>query len=144
MPETCDFCTIHTESYRILNRTDDITSFLSNPRLAKGHSLIIPNRHITTLDELNDNEVLGMHREANRLSRLMLGSIAMGVDRWQKSRPHVPEGRIKRNHLHLHVLPSAPEDHLYNRGIDWGGDRWTWLAPREAANMVELLSTKER
>lgn len=139
MPENCDFCLIGNEEDRILNRTGLITSFLSNPRLTLGHVLVVPNRHIILPKQLNDNEILAMHREADRVSGILLGSIALGVDRWQKARPHTPEGPIKRDHVHLHVLPSSPGQPIYDTGIEWGGDGWLPLLPDEMAEMVELL-----
>lgn len=135
----CDFCTIYKEPERIIIRNRYITSLLSNPRLTLGHTLIIPNRHLTLPEELSDDEVLAIHHEATRLTERTMGSLAMGVDRWQKSRPRVPESAIKRDHLHVHILPSNPESTLYDRAIDWGGDEWTPLSPSECTRLLGLL-----
>lgn len=127
-PTDCNFCEIEHETDRIIRRTDLVTSFLSNPRLVPGHVLIVPNYHATLPTQLDDMEVLAMHSEANRLTKIMLGSFALGVDRWQKSRPQVPENEIKQNHVHMHILPSNPGESVYSQGIEWGdGAQWSAL-----------------
>ena len=118
---------------------DLVTSFVSRPWLAIGHALVVPNRHVIRPDNLNDQEVLAIHREADRLAD-KLARIAIGIDRFQKTRTHVPEGAIKRDHLHLHLLPSKPGDWLYDHGVNWG-DEHGWAQPTEAElqEMLDLL-----
>jgi hypothetical protein len=148
MSELCDFCFIETEPERILYRTELITSFLSLPFLTKGHALVIPNKHFVRPEQLSDEMIVAIQREADRLSGVMLGSIAMGVDRWQKTRPFVEEepDKPKRDHLHEHVLPSSEHEMLYDTAIIWGGDMAPWMRPGETpeeqadfAEMVALL-----
>jgi diadenosine tetraphosphate (Ap4A) HIT family hydrolase len=140
MAKECDFCNIADEPGRILRRTARVTSFLSNPRLTMGHVLIVPNRHVVRPSELCDEEVLAIHGEVSRVTEVMLGSLSMyGTDEWQKTRPRVPEGTIKRDHLHKHILPSVPGQTLYDQAIDWGGDNWEALTGEELAEMVDVL-----
>jgi len=127
--EHCDFCGIAaTEPKRIIKANNPlVTSFLSNPSLGLGHALVIPKRHMTLPQDLSDNEIVAMHREADRLTKVMLGDLGLkGVDRWQKTRPDMPENAIKRNHVHLHVLPSNPGEQLHDQGIIWGGTEADW------------------
>ncbi len=144
MSKECDFCEIGNEEDRVIRRTDLVTSFLSNPRLVLGHALIVPNQHVTLPTELSDAEVLAMHSEANRLTKIMLGSIALGVDSWQKTRPYVPEGAIKRNHLHRHLLPSSPGQPIYNTGIAWAeADNWTQLDVADSETQLILAMLRQ-
>lgn len=154
MAKSCDLCQVGTESYRVINQTELITSFLSTPRLVRGHSLVIPNRHSVPPAELTDEEVLAMRREGDRLRKAMLGSFALGVDRFQKTRPFVGQAGIKRDHEHEHIIPSSPStsNELYETGIIWGKRDhfynsegasvpalWQPLTPKEAATMTAIL-----
>jgi diadenosine tetraphosphate (Ap4A) HIT family hydrolase len=144
MSAECNFCEIENEEDRIIRRTELITSFLSNPRLAPGHVLIVPNYHAVLPTQIDDKEVLAIHSEANRLTKIMLGSFALGIDRWQKSRPQVPENDIKRDHLHMHLLPSNPGESIYKTGIEWGaGDKWTNLDVLDPDTQLILTMLRE-
>jgi diadenosine tetraphosphate (Ap4A) HIT family hydrolase len=147
MSEHCDFCGIaESEPNRIILHNESVTSFLSRPTLAgsRVHALIVPNRHVVLPHEMTDEEVLATLREADRLGQIMLETAALavrGVDRWQKTRPDVAEGAIKRNHIHTHVLGSGPGSSLYDKAIHWGGDQavWTMLQPDDYASLTSLL-----
>jgi histidine triad (HIT) family protein len=137
----CDLCGIaDREPERVIHQTEQVTSFLSDKRLTPGHALVIPNAHVEVPWELSDEELRELHLEGDRLSIAMLGSFALGVERWLKTRPYVPEGEIKRNHLHLHILPSSPGEPLYDPGVLWGNAAaWSPLVEKGKARMLALL-----
>lgn len=116
-----------------------VTSILSNPRLMPGHALVVPSRHVETPADLTAKEVTAIYTEAQRLTSTMLRSIAQGVDTWQKTRPEVPEGKIKVDHLHVHVMPSNPGDELYDTQLRWTADKFSSLTRDEAKEMQAIL-----
>ena len=139
-PQDCPFCQLDSQPERIVRKNEHCRSFLSNPRLARGHALVIPNRHVETPDQINSDEYRAVFDEVRRLQAKILGSIAPGVDLWQKTRPSVRQGRrFKVDHVHFHVLPSNPGDELYDDSLTWTKDRFADLNDDERDEMVELL-----
>ena len=102
--------------------------------------MVIPNRHVEIPDRINSDECRAVFDEIRRLQAKMLGSIALGIDCWQKTRPGVRQGqRFKVDHVHFHVLPSNPGDELYDGSLTWTRDRFVGLNDDERDEMVELL-----
>ncbi len=141
-PENCIFCMTPPEVVdRIIYEDDLVRSFLSSPRLTKGHALVIPKRHVEPPETLTLDEAQAIREEAERLRQAMLDSFAEGVDFFEKTRPHVPEGHngTKMNHLHIHVLPSNPNSEMYERGIIWTRDHFSQLTIEETDEMIPIL-----
>jgi ATP adenylyltransferase len=135
----CPFCTIDTKRNSIIRKNELMTSFLSNPRLMPGHALVVPNRHIETPADLTAEETLAIYEEAQRLVSVMLSTIAKGVDTWQKTRPDMPQGKIKVDHVHVHVLPSNPGDEIYATQLRWTADAFSPRSDEETKAMQAIL-----
>lgn len=142
----CDFCLPESFQDRIIYEGPLAISFLSDPKLVRGHALVVPRRHVVPdIDIVRDPEAVAIQEEIERLRSTMLGSSAiraLGVDVFQKTRSQVPQGHngTKMNHLHQHVLPSRPGDELYDRGIIWGDpSNWQPLGTEERDEMVKAL-----
>lgn len=80
-----------------------MTSFVSRPWFRNGHCLVIPNRHIVTLAELEDTESAAILAEVGRLAVALDKGYGTGM--MQKYQPLQDENGIKVNHLHVHVFP---------------------------------------
>ncbi|PIZ88519.1 MAG: hypothetical protein COX90_04175 [Candidatus Nealsonbacteria bacterium CG_4_10_14_0_2_um_filter_38_17] len=52
----CPFCNINKEKTRIIKEGKNVFVVFSNPRLVKGHLLVIPKRHVVKISELNAKE----------------------------------------------------------------------------------------
>jgi diadenosine tetraphosphate (Ap4A) HIT family hydrolase len=141
--DNCAFCNITSEPERVIRVGRYVTSFLSNPRLVKGHALIVPNRHITSVLDLCYEEMEEMGFETERIGELLLASLADGIDTWTKYRPLVPENQIKANHMHLHILPSRKDDAIYSTGVIWNAENFTELTPEERDETIKLLRIVE-
>lgn len=142
MNETCTFCSERTLEWRTIHHDKLVRSFLSDPKLAPGHSLVVPNRHVVPPESLTDEEKIAVFSEAERLRAAMLGSFAIGADWFQKTRPNVAQGHngTKVDHWHLHVLPSNPGEELYETSLGWGvRSNFSPLLEREADEMLEVL-----
>jgi diadenosine tetraphosphate (Ap4A) HIT family hydrolase len=99
----CAFCEPRSINERIIRLGRYSTSFLSSPWFRPGHSLVIPNRHITTASELEPNESIEIMAELGRLSLELDQGFGSGI--MQKYQPTQSENGIKVNHLHFHVFP---------------------------------------
>jgi len=115
--DTCAFCRIvagDLPAVRVLE-TDGLLAFLDTKPVFRGHVLLVPKVHVTTLKELPAGEVGEFARTAQRLEL----AVELGLD--------VPGSLVLVNnvvsqsvpHLHLHVIPRRPRDGLR-----------FWLGPR--------------
>ena len=112
----CPFCEIiEKNTERIIRQTEHTFTVLSDPRLMPGHLLVIPKRHIQRLSELDEQERVEMLDEVAILEDIILNNVAPGCDISQHFRPFIPQGRLKVDHLHIHLRPRAFEDELYKK-----------------------------
>lgn len=109
---SCPFCPPPSE--RVICRGQFYTSLLSDPCIAYGHALVIPNRHIETLWQLQPWEILAIFREVIRLLKILHRfGFGAGSDVWIKYQPFVPNGKIRVSHLHVHIIPRSLDDRLF-------------------------------
>lgn len=123
----------------MLSENEDAIGLLSSPRLTPGHSLVIPRRHVESLDDLSGGEIQAIHELISPIYRRLLGSVALGVDVWQKTRHQVEQDGVKMDHVHFHVIPSVPEDERYTDVLRWSRDRFGLLSDDERDSMLRLL-----
>ena len=139
----CNFCEPSSFSERIVSENEDAIGLLSSPRLTPGHSLVIPRRHVESLDDLSGTEMQAIHELISPIYRRLLGSVALGVDVWQKTRHQVEQDGVKMNHVHFHVIPSSPGDERYASALRWSRDQFEPLNEDERDTMLSLLADKE-
>jgi len=136
----CPFCELDAQTKRIIRKGDLATSFLSNPRLMKGHVLVVPNRHMDNPTELTDEETIAVFKEVKRIQAKLLSGFAAGVDQWQKTRLNVSDRtNFKVGHVHFHILPSNEGDEIFRQSLTWTVDRFTELTDAECEEMIRLL-----
>jgi histidine triad (HIT) family protein len=137
----CPFCRPLPQS-ALVYENDLVVSFLPSMRLALGHALVVPKRHVEPPSTLTADEARAIMQEVERLRSRMLEHLGNGVDVWQKCRPDLPQGHngTKVDHLHFHVVPSKPGAELYDRGIIWTFDHFSPTTEEEASEVIPLLS----
>ena len=86
---------------------------LSDPRLVRGHLLIVPIRHVERLAELTLTERRELIETATIFQEKLLTSLARGCDLRIHYRPFQKEDGIKVDHLHVHLQPRELVDDLY-------------------------------
>lgn len=112
----CPFCELSKdiERNRILRSNKLTTTFLSNPRLVPGHTLVIPNRHIEKPWELTHEELIAIFEEIKwAQAQIIDGGLGEGADTRQHYRPFLPQDGIKIDHVHFHVLPRKLNDNIF-------------------------------
>jgi len=102
-PENCDYCNKENIDWRSITKGPLATSFVSNPRFREGQCLVIPNRHVTRIEELDEAEASSIMLELGRLSIRLDDGFGSGI--MQKYQPLQAENGVKTNHLHFHVFP---------------------------------------
>lgn len=135
----CPFCSTENERRRILQETDNVRVIFSNPRLMKGHLLIVPKRHIEKPWELTANELQELFGHIHSLQQKLSQTVGTGCDVRQNYRPFIKQGRLKVDHLHFHLMPRTFQDDLYERCMKYEADIFTDLPDDEITEIKELL-----
>ena len=104
----CIFCKIISKEIpaKILYEDDDSISFLDAFPVAKGHTLIIPKKHFSKIQDmppdLNQKLFDSVHKMINKVDALE-GSTLMAVHNGKESGQEVP-------HVHVHLIPRSVTD----------------------------------
>src|SRR3989344_5845721 len=110
--ENCVFCSILADRIpsEKLYQQDKITAFLDSAPISKGHTLVIPDRHVTHFDELTETELVGLSKAAALLAPRIVR--AVGADGYNLG---INNGRAAGQivtHVHWHVIPRFEGDGL--------------------------------
>jgi diadenosine tetraphosphate (Ap4A) HIT family hydrolase len=137
----CPFCQVNQQKNRIIHEGNHSFAILSNPRLLPGHTLVIPKRHVEKPWELTTLELQEIFETTWHIETKMLeAGLATGCDIRQNYRPFLPQGRIKVDHIHFHVLPRTNEDELYHRALRFERELFADLSSAEREHMAKLLT----
>jgi histidine triad (HIT) family protein len=136
MAADCLFCSIasgETEA-AIVWSDDDLVAFLDIRPLFKGHTLLVPRRHVVTLPDLPADLRDPFLAAAQRLASAMV--TGLGAQGSFVAMNNVVSQSVP--HLHCHVVPRTKGDGL--RGFFWprtkyddAADRDTWAGRVAAA-----------
>jgi histidine triad (HIT) family protein len=111
----CPFCEIDKEKNVILKEAKLFYVILSNPALMKGHTLIIPKRHIEKISDLLKEEEKELFELIKEFQEKILKNISSGCDLKQNYRPFQTQSKLKVNHLHFHLQPRNLYDEIYKK-----------------------------
>lgn len=112
-------------------------AFLANSALSRGHTLLVPRRHVEKIEELTSAErselgksLTSVTERVRRLTHDFTVSLNHGIVAGQ----HVP-------HIHFHIIPRYPTGVLsLAPGIAWGYDApRERVPPSEAQKLRDLL-----
>lgn len=138
MAEMCDFCDPDELDWRTIRQDEHMRSIVSNPNFREGQSLVIPNRHIFRVDELEDSESTSIIRELGRLGVLLDHGYGSGI--MQKYQPLQAENGIIVSHLHFHIFPRFEDEvGLFPVPEPNNFDGFTRQKPEEILRIVEKL-----
>lgn len=110
----CPFCEIDESRTKVLFRGRYCFVCLSNPYLMEGHLLVIPNRHVEKLSELNEEEREELFSLVVEFEEKVLEKVS-GCDVRINYRPFQKQGDLKVDHLHVHLQPRELYDELYEK-----------------------------
>jgi histidine triad (HIT) family protein len=102
----------------VVLRTDAVVAFLDIHPVFKGHTLVSPVRHVDTLLELREDEMVPLLAAAQRIARAQ--SAALGAQGTFVAVNNVVSQSVP--HLHVHVVPRTKGDGL--RGFFWPRKRY--------------------
>ena len=133
----CPFCDLANS--RIIAENDYAKVIFSNPRLTKGHLLVIPKRHIEQPWSIKKSEREAIFEFIDKYQKLLAKRLGTGCDVRQNYRPFLEQGRLKVNHLHYHLIPRVFEDELYEKSQIYEKDIFVKLKESEIAETLALL-----
>ena len=134
----CPFCFIDSVKNRTLAETPNARVIFSNPRLVKGHLLVIPKRHVEQPWELTEVELREILGHIHRLQKKISETLGTGCDVRQNYRPFIRQGRLKVDHVHFHLLPRTFQDELYECSMKYETEMFVEL-PTSEINEVKIL-----
>ena len=101
---TCPFCEKNIDKKSIVKKGKTVIVFLSDPRLVKGHLLVVPRRHVEKLSELTKAEQEELFRTVIEYQEKILSLFASGCDIRQNYRPFQKQNGLKVHHLHFQYM----------------------------------------
>src|SRR5688572_16508061 len=109
----CPFCAYLSgvEPCAFVTRTPLVSAFLNRAQFERGAALLIPNRHVGSVLELERDVLCAIYEESQRLARAMVQAFgAVGLNIFQNN--GVKAGQSV-SHYHVHMVPryetSEPE-----------------------------------
>lgn len=102
----------------VVLRTDHVIAFLDIHPLFKGHVLVSPVRHVDTLLELAEDQMVPLLTATQRVAGAV--SAALGAQGTFVAVNNVVSQSVA--HLHVHVVPRTKGDGL--RGFFWPRQRY--------------------
>ena len=124
----CLFCRIVTGETPadVVLTTEDMVAFLDHRPVFKGHTLLVPRRHVVTLPDLPAGLRDPFLAAGQRLATAMVDGL--GAQGSFLAVNNVVSQSVA--HLHLHVVPRTKGDGL--RGFFWPRTKYADDAEREA------------
>ncbi|MDO8538521.1 MAG: HIT family protein [archaeon] len=112
----CRFCEIvkGNADRALISQSKHCISFLSNPYLMRGHSLVIPKKHYESLIEMPSPVLHDLIDEIKKLEKRIL-KFSDGVTIVQNFLPFVAEKDTKVDHVHFHLWPRTNFDNYYKK-----------------------------
>ena len=112
----CPFCEyVLSKKEKMIQEGKNVFVILSDPRLMPGHLLVIPKRHVVKLSELNFEERKEFFDTIIEFQEKVVEKFSTGCDLRQNYRPFLKEGKLKVDHVHMHLLPREFEDEYYEK-----------------------------
>lgn len=120
--EPCPFCIIvkgEDPNARVLYRDQDVTAFFPLRPATRGHTLVIPNRHVADHVDITDAESRHLGSAVRRTARAIRSAVSPDGINIIQSTGSAATQTIP--HVHFHVLPR------------WSGDDVSLVWPSRAA-----------
>jgi histidine triad (HIT) family protein len=118
----CLFCRLAHDPDTVVWADDDVAAFLDIRPLFHGHTLVVPRRHVVTLDESDSDLLVALFSAVQRVQRVLTAPAdengtggGAGAQGTFVANNNVVSQSVP--HLHVHVVPRTKGDGL--RGSFW-------------------------
>lgn len=132
----CIFCKIvaGTIPCHKLYENQHVLAFLDVGPLSRGHCLLIPKAHYTTIDQLPDDLAAACGSVLPRISRAVKN--ATGIADWNILQNNGSIAGQIVHHVHFHIIPRTENDSL---GYRWPAGK---LDSDTAAQLVKAITAQ--
>jgi len=134
----CPFCIIDQDRTTIIGDYPWSRAILSNPRLAPGHLLLIPKRHVELLSQLDEKELQELVSLIISYQQKIVCGLTPGCDLRQNYHPFEPQGEVKVDHLHVHLIPRSLDDKLYTDAQMYEEDLFQTVPAQEKERFINF------
>lgn len=138
MKNNCVFCSDEINK-RTIEEGKYAIVFLSNPRLAFGHILIVPKRHTQKLTDLTPDETTEIMSFLTKYQEKVIKNISKGSIIVTNFKPYKPDSRTRVNHFHFHILPINQGDEYETRVENKKHTLYKDLSEKESLKATKLL-----
>lgn len=126
-PETCPFCNLDREQEQVIYRDEEVTALLSQSQVKEGHTLIIPNDHVTDLKDLEKETCLRMFDLLTKVANAL--EEGLDADGYNVAINQGTYAGQRVKHLHVHILPRKEGD------LE---EPWRWFNPEITEHRQDL------
>jgi len=134
---TCTFCQIAEGELpaHIVYRDENVVAFLDRAPLLPGHVLVMPAKHVETLDDLPD-DLLAPVLGAVRRTSVAVQEVFRAEGSFVATNTRVSQSVA---HLHVHVVPRNKGDGLFSTRLIW--QRKKYETDSEMAEIATKIRT---
>jgi len=131
----CTFCKIPKEE--VIFETKHCYVLPDKYPISRYHLLVVPKKHYAGIAEIPDKELFDIIKTIKKMEKKMIEKLKVnGIDLRQNYRPFVPEGKLRKSHIHFHLIPRGFEDLVYKtQGKAKRGE----LSEKELRRLKEVL-----
>jgi histidine triad (HIT) family protein len=107
--DPCPFCRYLTgkSACVFVSRGEHVSAFMNRAQYERGALLVVPNRHVESVLDLEEPLVLELYREVHRIARALVpATAATGLNILQNN--GTSSGQTVP-HLHVHLIPRYPQ-----------------------------------
>lgn len=118
--DACVFCAVRDSRNRlnhVLVRRDGTVALLNLAMITPGHALVVPDRHVERLDELDFHEIAAVWDTVTRVREAIAAALEPDGFVYVQNEG---EKYTTERHLHVHIVPRYPGDALRDM---WEGER---------------------
>jgi diadenosine tetraphosphate (Ap4A) HIT family hydrolase len=135
----CPFCELDHKRNKVIYNGKTVFVALSNPRLAKGHLLVIPKRHIEKPSQMNRVERTELFDIILKFQDKITSLLAKGCDIRENYHPfRKADDHSKVDHIHFHLIPRDPDDEIYQTYEKLQKDVFKFMSEREIEESYNL------
>lgn len=127
----CPFCNSDNQLLAFAS-ADNFKAIYNLSPILPGHCLVIPERHVTSLFELNEEEISSFFSFARKVTAFICEVFKCDAYDW--SLQEGSEAGQSIDHLHLHIIPRKPDD-LSDSG-EWYGLLQQSVDPRNKQRVI--------
>ena len=110
----CVFCNIIKDKKEIIAENSLAVAFYDSFPVSKGHTLIIPKRHVETYFDLNEEEIKAIFNLSQEVKEILIKLYQ--TDGYNVGFNVGVDGGQSVMHCHMHVIPRYHGDALNPRG----------------------------